>query len=143
MAKSTMAESIAEQLTECLRIRDQYSKSADYLKKLVSEHKELKKYDEAMDKQIYEFLRKIDILLEYIDTPIGSKPKNLSKRKLDEFDVDYGNFKQLLMKSTVVGTTSIKDMESITNLARSLRRMIYSFAKAQKITYHNLEENTK
>ena len=34
-------------------------------------------------------------------------------------------------------------MESITNLARSLRRMIYSFAKAQKITYHNLEENTK
>ena len=91
-----MAESIAEQLTECLRIRDQYSKSADYLKKLVSEHKELKKYDEAMDKQIYEFLHKIDILLEYIDTPIGSKPKNLSKRKLDEFDVDYGNFKQRL-----------------------------------------------
>ena len=77
-----MAESTAEQLTECLRIRDQYSKSADYLKKLVSEHKELKKYDEAMDKQIYEFLRKIDILLEYIDTPIGTKPKNLSKRKL-------------------------------------------------------------
>lgn len=143
MAKSSMSEPIAEQLTECLRIRDQYSKSADYLKKLVSEHKEVKKYGDAMDKQLYEFLHKIDVLLEYIDTPIGTKPKNLSKRKLDEFDVDYGNFKQLLMKSTVVGTTTISDMESITNLARSLRRMVYSFAKAQKITYHNPDENQK
>ncbi len=81
-----------------------------------------------------EYLHEVDDLLAYIDTPLGAKPKSLSEKKLDNFDESYSKFKYSMIKSTVDGSVTIRDMESVSNLIRGIRRMLHAFAKAQKIT---------
>lgn len=133
LTKSSMSDEVAERLAESLSIRDQYAKSTEYLKRLMNVYRESKTYKEPIQKKMIQFLDMVDELLEYIDTPVGAKPKSLSNRKLETFDEMYKKFKSLLVKSAVTEVFSVRDMEDILMLARSLRGMIRSFSKAQKL----------
>lgn len=143
LTQSSMSDEVAERLAECLTIRDQYTKSTQLLKFLISEHKNVKHYNDPMDKELNRFLSEADALLEYIDTPTGSKPKSISNRKLEDFEVDYRKFKSLVTKSAVVEVISVRDMEAITTLVRILKRMIRSFAKAQRVNIPVGAENAQ
>lgn len=133
--KSSMSEDTSEELAECFLIHDQYRKSVDYLKRLIPEYKNINETDKRFTKKLKDYLHEVDDLLSYIDTPPGIKPKSLSEKKLDSFDESYAKFKYSMIKSTVDGSVTIRDMENVNSLIRWIRRMLHAFAKAQKITF--------
>ncbi len=130
-----MSASIAEDIRNSLQFRDEYNKSATALNLLASQVEEYKKAGIPIKKQLDHYLKECDELLEYIDTPIGAKPKGISEAKLKTFETVYEKFKKNLLKYATISTISVNDLELLTELARTLRRMIHAFAKAQKINY--------
>lgn len=113
-----MSEDTSEELAECFLIHDQYRKSVDYLKRLIPEYKNINETDKRFTKKLKDYLHEVDDLLSYIDTPPGIKPKSLSEKKLDSFDESYAKFKYSMIKSTVDGSVTIRDMENVNSLIR-------------------------
>ncbi len=134
LSKSEMSEENADKLAELLEIRHQYQKSKEYLKDVMEENKDWIKVHKETEDNLEYFLNIADELLTYIETPEWSKPKSLSKKKLDEFYTKYQDFKKELVEETIEKHLSISEMERITQLARTIKTMIFSLAKWLKIT---------
>lgn len=134
LSKQEMSEEDANKLAELLEIHHQYRKSQEYLKDVMEQNKEWIKTHKETEDNMQFFLNIADELLEYIETPEWSKPKSLSKKKLDDFYEKYQIFKKELVEETIEKHLSIEEMERLTQLARTVKTMIFSLAKAQKIT---------
>lgn len=70
LTQSSMSSETAQELVRCLKIRDQYEKSAQYIKKSISgcySHNTFS-YSPSVRENLSDFLGDIDELLAYIDT---------------------------------------------------------------------------
>lgn len=134
LAKQEMSESDADKLAELLEVHHQYRKSQEYLADVIEANKDGTKTHKETEDNLEFFLNIADELLEYIETPEWEKPKSLSKKKLDDFYEKYQIFKKELVEETIEKHLSIEEMERLTQLARTVKTMIFSLAKAQKIT---------
>lgn len=135
LTKSQMPDAVVAELQECLLVRDQYRKTSIYIKKLREEFHKISNFEEKTDIEVKNFLDSVLSLLETIDTTIEKDTEEFSEKNLAKVDTSYKNFKNFLVKSGTSGKISIEDMEKLTELARTLKRMLSAFAKVRRMDY--------
>lgn len=131
LTKSEMSEIVAAELRECLLTRDQYQKTNFYIKKLTSEFNKIN----DSDTKTKDFLIAVEDLLETIDVGVEENTEEFSEQNLAKVDAEYHNYKNYLMEAGTTGKISIEEMEKLTELARTLKRMLSAFAKVKRMDY--------
>ncbi len=139
LTKSEMSDIVANELRECLLMRDQYQKTSFYIKKLEDEFSKIPQSDNEVHIKTHEFLDSVEKLLETIDTTIEENTQEFSEKNLQKVDDEYYSFKNYLMEAGTSGKISIEEMEKYTELARTLKRMLSAFAKVKRIEYSTSE----
>lgn len=134
LAQENMPIEVVEQLTQCLKIRDQYIKDTEYLKSLIDAQSSKRLYNEDIEKELQKYFHLMEVLIQDIDTPEEMKMQTLSDEKLENLNKEYQRMKQLFMDSMIHKKINLKEMEENTRLVRILRRILLDFSKVQKIS---------
>lgn len=133
LTKSEMSDIVATELRECLLVRDQYQKTSFYIKQLKSQFSKIPDSHDAIDMKTRDFLNAISHLLETIDTTIENDTEEFSEKNLHQIDKEYKMFKNTVIEAGTSGKISLEKMENLTELARTLKRMLSAFAKVKRM----------
>ena len=134
LAQENISPEVTEQLTQSLRIRDQYVKNTEYLKNLIVIQDLKKNTNEHIEADLQKYFELLEKLIEDIDTTEEMQMQTLSEEKISNLTAEYQHLKQLFITSMISKKISLKEMEENTYLVRILRRILMDFAKVQKIS---------
>lgn len=134
LAQENMPIEVVEQLTKCLKIRDQYVKNTEYLKNMIDLESAKRNHSEYAEVEMQKYFDLMEQLIQDIDTAEEMQQQTLSDEKISHLYDEYQKLKQFLMHGMIHKKMTLAEMEDCTYLARILRRILLDFAKVQKIS---------